>query len=69
MSTRIVQVRLCGEPEDVARLAELIAEIPGVTATGVSLRDNYRDPGVRGYLTVLTGRDNEHEARRYDDPA
>jgi hypothetical protein len=52
MSTGIVQVRLSGEPEDIARLAALIAEIPGLTATGVSLRENYRDPGARGYLAV-----------------
>jgi hypothetical protein len=57
MTTRIIQVRLCGEPEDVTELAALIAEIPGITATGVSLRENYRDRGVRGYLTVTVTSD------------
>jgi hypothetical protein len=62
--TRIVQVRLSGAPEDVTRLAALLAEIPGVTATGAGLRENRKDPGVRGYLTVAindkTGTRNEH---------
>ena len=63
MSTGIVQVRLSGEPADVTRLAALIAGIPGLTATGVGVRDNRHDPGVRGYLTVTipagTGREPE----------
>jgi hypothetical protein len=50
--TRIVQVRLSGAPEDVTRFAAMLAQIPGVTATGIGLRENRRDPGVRGYLTV-----------------
>jgi hypothetical protein len=50
--TRIVQIRLSGAPRDVTRFASIVAQIPGVTATGVSLRENRSDPGVRGYLTV-----------------
>ena len=51
-STGIVQVRLSGEHEDLARLAAVITALPELTVTAMSLRENYRDPGMRGYLTV-----------------
>ncbi len=51
-STAIVHVRLSGEREDLTRLAAAIAALPGLTVTALSLRENYRDPGMRGYLTV-----------------
>jgi hypothetical protein len=61
--TRIVQVRLSGEPKDVTQLASMIAQIPGVTATGAGLRENRKDPGVRRYLTVAI----DDEMRNRDD--
>lgn len=51
-STGLVHVRLSDEHEDLARLAAPITALPGPSATAMSLRENYRDPGMRGYLTV-----------------
>lgn len=63
-STGIVQVRLSGEHQDVTRLAAAITELPGLSVTAMSLRENYRDPGMRGYLTVAmppdSAKDNDH---------
>ncbi len=51
-STGIVHVRLSGQHGDLTRLADAITALPGLTVTAMSLRENYRDPGMRGYLTV-----------------
>ena len=60
----IVQVRLSGEQGDLTRLAAAITALPGLAVTAMSLRENYRDPGMRGYLTVAmpqdTDKDNDH---------
>lgn len=55
--TGIVHVRLSGERGDLTRLAAAITALPGLTVTAMSLRDNYRDPGMRGYLTVAMPQD------------
>jgi hypothetical protein len=63
-STGIVHVRLSGEREDLTRLAAAITALPGLTVTAMSLRENYRDPGMRAYLTVVMPQDadkgNDH---------
>lgn len=64
-STGIVHVRLSGEHEDLTRLAAATTALPGLTVTAMSMRENYRDPGVRGYLTVALPQDPE----RQDDDA
>ena len=61
MTTGIVHVRLSGEREDLTRLADAISAVPGLTVTALSLRQNYRDPGMRGYLTVAIIQDEERE--------
>ena len=57
----IVNVRLSGEREDLTRLAGLITNLPGLTVTAMSLRENYRDPGMRGYLTVAMPQDADKD--------
>lgn len=57
----IVHVRLTGQREDLTRLAAAITALPGLTVTAMSLRSNYRDPGVRGYLTAVLPPDPEKE--------
>lgn len=52
-STAIVHVRLSGQREDLTRLSAAITALPGLTVTALSLRENYKDPGMRGYLTVV----------------
>jgi hypothetical protein len=61
-STAIVHVRLSGRHEDLTRLAAAITALPGLTVTAMSLRENYRDPGMRGYLTVAMPQDTEEES-------
>jgi hypothetical protein len=61
VSTGIVHIRLSGEREDLAKLAAAITALPGLTVTAMSLRENYRDPGMRGYLTVVIPQDAEKE--------
>jgi hypothetical protein len=52
---------LSGEREDLTRLAAAITALPGLTVTAMSLRENYRDPGMRGYLTVALPPDAEKD--------
>ena len=61
MTTGIVHVRLSGEREDLTKLAAAISALPELTVTALSLRQNYRDPGMRGYLTVALHQDAERE--------
>ena len=61
MTTGIVHVRLSGAREDLTRLAATISALPGLTVTALSLRQNYRDPGMRGYLTVALNQHAERE--------
>ena len=61
MTTGIVHIRLSGEREDLTRLAAAITALPGLTVTAMSLRSNYRDPGMRGYPTVALNQDAEKE--------
>jgi hypothetical protein len=47
-----VQVRLSGAADDVKRLAEFRAGLPGVSASPVEVRN--RAPGIaQGYMTVM----------------
>ncbi len=50
-----VQVRISGAPDDVTKLTEFLAGIPGISASPAVLKS--RSPGfAQGYLTVnLTG--------------
>ena len=67
-STAIVHVRLSGEQGDLTRLAAAITALPGLTVTAMSLRENYRDPGMRGYLTVTMPKDvKENDDAQPDD--
>jgi len=60
---RIVKVRLSGEQDDIRVIAELISRIPGVSADGLDMKANYRNPGYRGYLTVVyPGKDHENNS-------
>jgi len=61
MTTGIVHVRLSGERDDLTRLAAAISALPGLTVTALRVRQNYRDPGMRGYLTVAISQDAERE--------
>ena len=61
MTTGIVHVRLFGEREDLTKLTAALSALPGLTVTALSLRQNYRDPGMRGYLTVALKQDAERE--------
>ena len=57
--TGIVHVRLSGDRSDLTRLAAAITALPGLTVTAMSLRGDYRDPGMRGYLTVAMNAQRE----------
>ena len=47
-----VQVRLSGAADDVKRLAEFLAGLPGISANPVEVRN--RAPGIaQGYMTVM----------------
>jgi hypothetical protein len=61
LSTGIVRIRLSGEREDLTKLAAAITALPGLTVTAMSLRENYRDPGMRGYLTAVIAQSAEKE--------
>ena len=52
-----VQVRLSGAADDVRRLAEFLAGLPGISASPVEVRN--RASGIaQGYMTVtLNGED------------
>ena len=47
-----VQVRLSGAADDVRRLAESLAGLPGISASPAGVRN--RAPGIaQGYMTVM----------------
>jgi hypothetical protein len=47
-----VQVRFSGAADDVRRLAEFLAGLPGISASPAGVRT--RAPGIaQGYMTVL----------------
>ncbi|HVT67211.1 MAG TPA: hypothetical protein VHF26_05645 [Trebonia sp.] len=61
--TAIVHIRLSGQREDLTRLAAAITALPGLTVTAMSLRRSRKDPGMRGYLTVVMPQPAEKENR------
>jgi hypothetical protein len=52
---KIIKLRINADTEaDLREFAELLTAIPEVARTGgMTVRENYRDEGFRGYLTVI----------------